>query len=117
MARKTITAFAGQMFDDYRFDSATIHVALGAIATLALWKAWDRLPRSWRALSIATLAVPMVTGVVGLGRYTNECFPLAIAGGTVLATAPRWARGTTAALSITAATAAAATIAAHGLVR
>ena len=112
----TITAFARHIVGGYRFDSATIHVGLAAIAVLVLWAAWDRLPRSWRVLAIATLAVPMVTGIVGLGRYSNECFPLAIAGGAVLTTTPRWARYTAAALSITAAGAAAATMAAHGLV-
>ena len=69
-----------------------VHVALGVAAALVLRLAWSRLPPSWRVFAIIAIGLPMVTGVVGLGRYANECFPVVIAGGVVLTGPPRWAR-------------------------
>ena len=77
---------------------------------------WHRIPRSWRILATIALTVPLATGLVGLGRYSNECFPLAIAGGITLTRAPRWARTTTLITSTTTALALAIAIASHGLV-
>ena len=65
-----------------------VHTGFGVLAVAALWFSWRRLPRSWRALAVLTIGLPMVTGVVGLGRYVNECFPLMVAGGLVLGAAP-----------------------------
>jgi hypothetical protein len=63
-----------------------------------------------------SLAVPAVTGLVGLGRYSNECFPLAIAGGTALARVPVNLRRSAAVVSVLCGFTLAATMAAHGLV-
>jgi Dolichyl-phosphate-mannose-protein mannosyltransferase len=69
-----------------------VHLTLGVAAALALRIAWTRLPRSWRAFAVVAVGLPMVTGVVGLGRYANECFPVVVAGGVALAGVPAWAR-------------------------
>ena len=112
----TAIGFIGRLGDDVHLDSATIHISLGVIAAIGLWAAWHHLPHSWRALATIALAVPLATGLVGLGRYSNECFPLAIAGGIALTHAPRWARTTTLITSTTTAFALAVAIASHGLV-
>ena len=112
----TIIGFIGRLGDDIHFDSATIHITLGLIAAVALWVTWHHIPRSWRVLATIALIVPLATGLVGLGRYSNECFPLAIAGGITLTRAPRWARTTTLVTSTTTALAIAIAIASHGLV-
>ncbi len=112
----TAIGFARRLFGDVHLDSASVHITLGIIAAIALWAAWDHLPHAWRILATISLAVPLATGLVGLGRYSNECFPLAIAGGILLARAPRWARSITLIASTTGALALAIAIASHGLV-
>ena len=112
----TLIGFIRRLGNDVHFDSAIIHIVLGLIAAVALWAAWRHIPRSWRVLATIALVVPLVTGLVGLGRYSNECFPLAIAGGIILTRAPCWARTAALISSTTTALALSIAIAAHGLV-
>lgn len=92
-----------------------VHALLGALSVVALCVAWRWLPRSWRVLALAALALPTVTGLVGLGRYANECFPLAIAGAVVLAAVPRAVRRLAIVSSLLAACVAAASMASYQL--
>jgi hypothetical protein len=70
--------------------NSTIHVFLAVIAVVALVWQRRRLPLSWLAL-VALLVVPsLVLGVVGLGRYAIEAFPVSIALGALAANVPRW---------------------------
>ena len=64
--------------------TALAHLFLGLVAVLVLVSARDRLPLSWLVLSALYLGPPFVMDVVGLGRYSNECFPVGIAAGMVL---------------------------------
>ena len=97
-------------------DSMVVHVGFGLAAAIALAATWTHLPRSWRALAVISITVPLASGLVGLGRYTIECFPFAIAGGAVLARVPRHLVLATGVLSACAALAVTAAIAGHGLV-
>lgn len=65
---------------------------------------------------MATFAVPMLTGVVGLGRYSNECFLLAIAAAVPASRLHPKIERTAVALSAVPFLAATIAIAAHGLV-
>ena len=71
-------------------------LALAAIAVVVLQR--RRLPGAWIALTTLSLLPSLVTGMVGLARYTNECFPPFVAAGQVL---ERWsARAQYAALAL-----------------
>jgi hypothetical protein len=70
------------------------HVALAAFAAVALVVSWRRLPRMWRLLGTITLATPLLTGVIGVARYTNSCFPLAVALAVVVSRCTRTVRST-----------------------
>ena len=98
------------------FDSLDVHVIIGAVAVIALAIGWRHLPRSWRALAGVSLALPAVTGLVGLGRYSTECFPVAIAASVPLSRLTPRTRWFLAAGSGAAAFACAVAMAAHGLV-
>jgi hypothetical protein len=54
----------------------------------------------WKAWTALLLVPPLLVGVVGLGRYANECFPPFVAGGQLLERWPAWARRTVFAVSI-----------------
>jgi len=62
-------------------------VALAAVAAVVI--VWRRLPRAWLVLTGIYLAVPLVTGMVGLGRYAGEVFPPFAAAGEILRTRSR----------------------------
>lgn len=69
------------------------HVVFGLSAIVALVLAWRWLRLEWRALAIVSLLPPLLTGIVGFGRYAADCFPVFLAAGFVLDRAPRrlWA--------------------------
>jgi hypothetical protein len=62
-----------------------IHLSLAGVAVLALVTARRAIPRSWSLFTALYLAPSLVLGIVGLGRYANECFPPFAAGGEILA--------------------------------
>jgi len=66
------------------------HVLLALAAALAVVIVWKKLPTSWLVLTGLFLALPFVTGMVGLGRYAGETFPPFVAAGEILR---RWPRG------------------------
>ena len=43
-----------------------------------------RLPASWTIFTVLYLLPSLVLGMVGLGRYANECFPPFVAAGVLL---------------------------------
>ena len=113
---QTVVELARRLLDVARFDSLAVHVLLGLVGVAALRTAWNELEAGWRALAIVTLVVPLATGLVGLGRYGNECFPIAIAAGTSLSRLQPRAYRLVLLSSGTMSLAVSATIAAHGLV-
>jgi len=68
---------------------AVPHVLLAAAAALAVIIVWRKLPKSWLVLTGLFLALPFVTGMVGLGRYAGETFPPFVAAGEILRRWPR----------------------------
>ena len=66
------------------------HVALAAVGLAAVVIERRRLPPAWLVFTALYLLVPLATGMVGLGRYTNECFPPFIALGAILEHRARW---------------------------
>jgi hypothetical protein len=45
---------------------------------------WRLQPPAWITFVVLTILPSLILGVVGLGRYAVQCFPLAIATGAVL---------------------------------
>jgi hypothetical protein len=60
------------------------HLGLAVIALVALFLVRKRLPLSWTAFSVLYLVPSLGLGMVGLGRYANECFPPFVAAGELL---------------------------------
>jgi len=75
--------------EPWRYDYAWPHFVLGVAAAWVVWHQRRRLPLSWLVWTALLLLVPMYSGIVGLGRYANECFPPFVAAGQVL---ERWSR-------------------------
>jgi hypothetical protein len=65
------------------------HVLLALAAIAAVVAVWRRLPVSWLVFTGLYLGVPLVTGMVGLGRYAGEVFPPFVAAGEILRRWPR----------------------------
>jgi hypothetical protein len=63
------------------------HVLLAAAAIAIVVVQWRRLPVSWLVLVGISLIPSLQLGMVGVGRYANECFPPFVAAGQVL---ERW---------------------------
>ena len=63
------------------------HLTLGAAALAVVVMQRRRLPASWLVFTALYLLPALVSGIVGLARYTNECFPSFVAAGQVL---DRW---------------------------
>ena len=59
-----------------------VPLAIAAIAIVVMQR--RRLPIAWIALTALLILPAFVTGMVGLGRYSAECFPPFIAAGQVL---------------------------------
>jgi hypothetical protein len=75
------------LFDGHAKWSVLPHGILALAAIVAV--VWQRrkLPVSWIVLTALALLPSLVTGMVGLARYTNECFPPFVAAGRIL---ERW---------------------------
>jgi hypothetical protein len=63
---------------------ATLHVLMAVVLVLPFALRLRRQPAGWIAFVALTVLPSLVLGVVGLGRYTVQCFPLAIAAGAFL---------------------------------
>jgi hypothetical protein len=63
---------------------ASLHVAMAAILLVPFLLRWRLQPPAWIVFVALTIVPSLVLGVVGLGRYAVQCFPLAIATGAVL---------------------------------
>jgi hypothetical protein len=77
------------------------HLLLAAIAVTALIWQRDRLPITWKLLAVVSLAPSLALGLVGLGRYAAECFPVAVALAMILEQSRRRIRQVYFALSVT----------------
>jgi hypothetical protein len=72
---------------------ANLHVLMAAILLVPFLLTLRRQPAAWITFVALTVLPSLVLGVVGLGRYTVQCFPLAIAAGALLERArPRTGR-------------------------
>ena len=67
-----------------RDPNACLHLALGVAAGVVVLLRRRRLPASWTLFSGLYLIPSLGLGIVGLGRYTNECFPPFVAAGELL---------------------------------
>jgi hypothetical protein len=65
-------------------------LAVGALAVLVLQR--RRLPWSWLVFGALYLIPALQLGMVGVGRYANECFPPFVGAGQILERWPRRAR-------------------------
>lgn len=62
-------------------DAAFLHLLLAALALGTVIAAARRIPRSWTVLTLLSVLPSLALGIIGLGRYANECFaPFAAAG-------------------------------------
>ncbi|MGE0880844.1 MAG: hypothetical protein AB7L13_03625 [Acidimicrobiia bacterium] len=68
------------------------HVIAGGLGIAALVAWGRRMSFTWALYTVLYLAPVLLLGVVGLGRYINECFPIFIASGAALARWPAWTR-------------------------
>ncbi len=58
-------------------------VGVAIVFLAAAWRqAWFRL--EWKVLAVLSLVPSLVLGIVGIGRYAAECFPVALAAGSTL---------------------------------
>jgi len=64
--------------------NAYLHLALAVAAGVVVLLRRRRLPASWTLFSGLYLIPSLGLGIVGLGRYTNECFPPFVAAGELL---------------------------------
>src|SRR4051812_47094827 len=71
-----------------RYPEAMPHALAGAVGVAVVASQWRRLPLAWTLFALAYLVPSFVLGIIGLGRYTNECFPVAVAVALILARRP-----------------------------
>jgi hypothetical protein len=83
----TATAFA---VEPWRYDYVFPHLFLALAAVGALLLVRKRLPFAWTVFTVLYLLPSLGLGMVGLGRYANECFPPFVAAGELLHRARRW---------------------------
>jgi hypothetical protein len=67
-----------------RDPNVCLHLGLAGVAGVVVLLRRRRLPASWTLFSGLYLIPSLGLGVVGLGRYTNECFPPFVAAGELL---------------------------------
>jgi hypothetical protein len=67
------------------------HVVLALAAIAVVVVQWRRLPLAWLVFAGLYLVPSFQLGMVGVGRYANECFPPFVAAGQVL---ERWSTRT-----------------------
>jgi hypothetical protein len=75
-----------------KFDYVFPHLVLAAAALVALFLVRRRLPAAWSVFTVLYLLPSFGLGLVGLGRYANECFPPFVAAGELLHRARREVR-------------------------
>jgi len=63
---------------------ALVHLALAALAVGLVLSRRSRIPRAWTAFTVLYVVPSLVLGIVGAGRYANECFPPFAVAGTLL---------------------------------
>src|ERR671910_384328 len=85
----TVKAFA---LAPWRYDYVFPHLFLALAALGALLLVHRRLPVAWTVFTVLYLLPSLGLGMVGLGRYANECFPPFVAAGELLDRARRWVR-------------------------
>jgi hypothetical protein len=85
----TIKAFA---LAPWRYDYVFPHLFLAAAALTALLLVRRRFPAAWTVFTVLYLLPSLGLGMVGLGRYANECFPPFVAAGELLHRARPWLR-------------------------
>jgi Gpi18-like mannosyltransferase len=85
----TVKAFA---LAPWRYDYVFPHLFLALAALGALLLVWRRLPFAWTVFTVLYLLPSLGLGMVGLGRYANECFPPFVAAGELLHRVGRWVR-------------------------
>jgi MYXO-CTERM domain-containing protein len=83
----TVKAFA---LAPWRYDYVFPHLFLALAALGALLLVRRRLPFAWTVFTVLYLLPSLGLGMVGLGRYANECFPPFVAAGLLLDRARRW---------------------------
>jgi MYXO-CTERM domain-containing protein len=83
----TVKAF---VLAPWRYDYLFPHLFLALAALGALFLVRRRLPFAWTVFTVLYLLPSLGLGMVGLGRYANECFPPFVAAGLLLDRAPRW---------------------------
>jgi hypothetical protein len=77
------------MFEGHVKWSVLPHLVLAAAAVVVVVMRRKHLPVSWLVFTALYLLPSVQLGMVGLGRYANECFPPFVAAGQVL---ERWTR-------------------------
>jgi Gpi18-like mannosyltransferase len=82
----TVKAF---VLAPWRYDYVFPHIFLALAAVGALFLVRRRLPVAWTAFTVLYLLPSLGLGMVGLGRYANECFPPFVAAGELLHRARR----------------------------
>ncbi|HEX9466954.1 MAG TPA: glycosyltransferase family 39 protein [Acidimicrobiia bacterium] len=60
------------------------HGVLAFLALAAVFWQRRRIPMAWQVLAVLYLLPSLVTGMVGLGRYANECFVPFVTAGAIL---------------------------------
>jgi hypothetical protein len=75
------------LFEGHVKWSVLPHVALAAVALVILVVQRKRLPISWLVFGALYLIPSLQLGMVGVGRYANECFPPFVGIGQIL---ERW---------------------------
>jgi hypothetical protein len=76
----------------WRYDYVFPHLFLALASLGALLLVRRRLPFAWTVFTVLYLLPSLGLGMVGLGRYANECFPPFVAAGELLHRARRWVR-------------------------
>lgn len=79
--------------------SAYVHLLLGVAGMAAVALARRHIPPAWQLFAALYLIPSLGLGIVGLGRYANECFPVFVAAGLLLEEFPRRVRAMGFALS------------------
>jgi hypothetical protein len=77
------------LFEGHVKWSVLPHVVLAVGALVVLWVQRKRLPLSWLLFGALYLIPSLQLGMVGVGRYANECFPPFVGAGQIL---ERWSR-------------------------
>jgi hypothetical protein len=85
----TIVEFLRMQREQLRVGADVPHVMVGGLALLLVAFAVARLPLDWLALVALTVVPAAVVGLVGLGRYAGECFPVGVAAGMLGERLPR----------------------------